>query len=282
MQVNNAKPNDGVVAAILVLCLHANCDGEISGAYSSHLSAARSIIFSAPLVGENALFLVEYFWHFDTVRYVTCVSTAVGPNISDLKISERIKSGPGFGSINELFTQLENVRGLRDLIRARQNEGCLPKISMEVLNYAVDVDRAIMDWKPDNGMNSEWIAAGRILQASALVYLHHAIHLSGPESGTTRIVNEALEKLETFSAASPAFGILLLPTFLIGCNTFESAQRQTVIDVLAKRETATRFRNLELVKRVLVRVWTLLDSSDGKYWDLEITMHTMGLDFLMV
>jgi hypothetical protein len=124
----------------------------------------------------------------------------------------------------------------------------------------------------------------------AWIYLFRTVKPSTPSPDLALGVNEGLKYLglvfqdddDDDEGYNWSKGTVLPFVFLLGCAAYEPGQRVIIQSCLEALQLHC-FGNIAHVRRVLERVWYLMDQdgSDDETWDWETIMAGMGLDLLI-
>ena len=75
--------------------------------------------------------------------------------------------------------------------------------------------------------------------------------------------------------------IVLLPLFLMSCAAFEEGQRAELEGAFDAVQAYSNLGNIRPARRVVRRVWEMMDWRDERSWDWESVMADMGIDLLV-
>ena len=185
------------------------------------------------------------------------------------------------GVLDGLFKYINKITARRDNIRARKAEGLRPPVPYESLAVAVKIDAEIRNWDPNQEpQTSRWIAAQLYRQCTWL-YLYRTIQASKPSANLAAAVDVGLEYLRMMPSGESTQCILLLPLFILSCAAFQEKQRPELENAFDNLQAYSNLGNIKPARRVVHRVWEMMDAGDEMSWDWETIMADMGIDLLI-
>lgn len=72
-----------------------------------------------------------------------------------------------------------------------------------------------------------------------------------------------------------------MPTFILGCSTFDEENRGDILQAFDKLQAYSTMGNIPYAKKIVEKVWQLMDAGDESSWDWETLIKDMGWDFLI-
>jgi len=75
--------------------------------------------------------------------------------------------------------------------------------------------------------------------------------------------------------------IMLMPIFLLGVCAFSQEHRPDIEKAFDNLQAYSALGNIKHAKKVVQKVWEMMDDGDGESWYFEKVQHDMGLDFLV-
>lgn len=286
--------DDPTMASTIVHCLIYICEGTTKGEYRPHLEAVRRLMpINRSRNPEFRQFLYEFFKYHDVANTITTLDVRPWPfvtgsggangNFPKFVLQPVIQPGAGavIGVLDGLFELITKITILRDTIRERKALGRKPAVDYQIMMWAVDIDAAIHAWDPAQLPNTpRWIAA-QLYRQCAWVYLHRTTRASRPSPKITTAVDEGLEYLRAMTPGESTQAVILLPLFLLGCAAFQERQRPDIEEAFTRALEYSRFGNIMVAKKVVKRVWEMMDAGDERSWDWENIMRDMDIDCLV-
>ena len=190
---------------------------------------------------------------------------------------------PGIADV-PLMTLMSKVTALRDHVRERQLGGVVPAVSPFMMLQAMALGRYINMWRSGQAAGSaRALAAELYRQAASLYLLRTVLSVDKPESLSKfrERVHYGLQWLDLLPSDDPVQSGLLLPSFILGCGAYDADHRARLRRVLDRIEDYGGFGNVAPVRRILERVWAMIDAGDPRSWDWESVVHDMGYDPLV-
>jgi len=74
---------------------------------------------------------------------------------------------------------------------------------------------------------------------------------------------------------------MLMPIFLLGICAFSQEHRPDVEKAFDDLQSYSALGNIKHAKKVVQRIWEMMDNGDEESWYFEKVQHDMGLDFLV-
>ena len=290
---------DPTLASTIVHCLIYICEGTTQGEYRPHMDAVRRLMPKSRSRNlEFQGFLYEFFKYHDVANTITTLDVRPHVQLDDwpfvtdgggngnlprFVIQPVIQPGAGavIGVLDGLFELITKITILRDIIRERRSLGQKPAVDYQIMMWAVDIDAGIHAWDPAQPPNTpRWIAA-QLYRQCAWVYLHRTTRASRPSPKITTAVDEGLEYLRAMPSGESTQAVILLPLFLLGCAAFQERQRPDIEEAFTRALEYSRFKNIIAAKKVVKRVWEMMDGGDERSWDWETIMKDMDIDCLV-
>jgi len=75
--------------------------------------------------------------------------------------------------------------------------------------------------------------------------------------------------------------ILLMPLFLLGISAFSEDHRPDIEQAFDNLQAYSSLGNIKHAKKVVQKIWDMMDAGDEESWYFEKVQHDMGLDFLV-
>jgi len=277
--------DDPTVAQTLVLCLKSICAGEVNGEYRPHLDAAKHLVFSQHSPNEGfQRFLYEFFLYHDVSNSVTSLDRKTVMMSDDFKLPEWLiqpEAGTLLGVVDGLFVIISKIRNLRDRIRARRAQGLSPGVDYQLYSDACTIDASLRAWVCNQGGDEHRYYASLLYRQCTWLYLFRTICKSAPDPRIHAAVDEGLEYLRKLPSDAPTQSVLLMPVFILGCAAFDPDQRPDIIKAFDGLEQYSRLGNIQYARKVVERVWEMMDAGNEDSWDWETILSDMGWDFLI-
>lgn len=236
---------------------------------------------------EFQQFIWEFFMYHDVSNSLTSLDWRPvnydDPSLPNFVFQATIQpqSGVVLGVIDGLYKYLKKITALRDNIRARKAAGLQPVVLYEYLSEAVNIDAEIRGWdsKQDGG-TPRWLAA-ELYRQCTWVYLYRTIQVSKPNPSLSAAVDAGLDCLRAIPRGESTQCILLMPLFILGCAAFEERQRPDLEIGFDNLQAYSNLGNIKPAKKIVSRVWEMMDAGDERSWDWETIMFDMGIDLLV-
>ena len=283
---------DFTVASTIVHCLICISMGTTNGEYRMHMNGARELISKRKSSNaEFQRFILEFFLYHEIASTLTTIDLrpsmkaddSDGSLLPNFLIDSTIQPSKDamIGVSDGLFKFISRVTALRDIVRARKNAGREPIVPYESLAQAFIIDADIRAWDAahDPG-SSRWVAAQLYRQCS-WVYLYRSIHASKPSPKIIAAVHDGLQYLRMVHPQESTQAILLLPVFILSCAAFQEDQRHLLETAFDNLQAYSNLGNISVARKIVKRVWKMMDAGDERSWDWEGIMAAMGLDLLL-
>ena len=287
----NANVSDAIVACLVLQYQLQVIEGDFTGEYKSHYQFAFSYIKFRPdePIGRFA-------WEFFQYAHITISMTSLHPYRQSRNTDEGVVSPhelkfaiPGVTDnfdgvmlklLSGIFPIITRITAVRDEIRSRKAECSYQPIKYQHIMEGVDLDRMLSQWDSGQEENSlDWLTA-ELYREATLVYLHRTIRASEPDEGLATRVQRGVKFLEHFpESGSHTNCVLLLPTFIFGCAAFNVKERQPIESVFDRLAASNDFGNVEPSKKIVQKVWEMMDNGDPRSWDWETIRQGMNYDF---
>lgn len=267
-----AVVDDPTVASVLVLCLKSICAGEINGEYRPHLDMAKHLVKTQPSRNpEFRSFLLEFFVYHDVSNSITSLDRPSVLMSEDYDLPDFVQPEAGIflGVADGLFISLSQTRQLRDRVRARREAGIRPPVDYQLLKDASLIDQNLRKWECHQPEGTERCTAAYLYRQCAWLYLQRTISPSIPSPQLYAAVEEGLEFLRSLPADSSSMSIVLMPLYLLGLSAFAEEQRPSILQTFADLQTYSNLGNIKHARKVVERVWEMMDAGDEGSWDFE-------------
>ena len=270
---------DPTVAQTLVLCLKSICAGEVHGEYRPHLDIAKHLIKTQHSRNQDfQSFLVEFFVYHDVSNSITSMDRPSLLMMEDFQLPQFMiqpEAGMFLGVLDGLFGCLSKIRQIRDRIRDRNKAGLKPAVDYEILCEAQQIDAALRAWQCEQPVQTPRWTASMLYRQCSWLYLHRTIMVSKPNETLRQAVEEGLSYLRELPTDSSTQSILLMPVFLIGCSAFEEDQRPEIRQAFDNLQAYSNLGNIKYARRIVEKVWELMDADDDSSWDWESIIKDM-------
>jgi hypothetical protein len=279
---------DPTIASTIVHCLIVISEGLTNGEYRAPFEAARKLITDQKSKNpEFQDFILEFFTFHDVSNAITSLTRRQSEDEDALPdfVFQEATTGPRAGALigvlDGLYKYLKKITALRDAIRDRKARGLQPVVLYEYLSRAVDIDAAIHSWDSKQEPNTYRWVAGELFRQCTWVYLYRTIQASKPNLNLCSAVDRALEYLKMLPPHDSTMCVLLLPIFILGCAAFEQHQRPEIEKCFDNIQEYSKLGNIRPARRIVWRVWEMMDAGDERSWDWETIMVDMGVDLLV-
>jgi len=278
--------DDPTVAQTLVLCLKSICEGDVNGGYRPHMDAARHLVMNQQSPNHDFQnFLVEFFIYHDVSNSITSLDRRSVLMMEDFQLPPFIiqasEAGAFLGVLDGLFGCLSKIRKLRDTIRWRRSQELRPLVDYQILCDAQVVDATLRSWVCTQPPDTDRWTASMLYRQCTWLYLHRTIKPSRPDDHLREAVEEGIAFLNQLSKDSSTWSIMLMPTFILGCSTFDEENRGDILQAFDKLQAYSTMGNIAYAKKIVEKVWQLMDAGDESSWDWETLIKDMGWDFLI-
>lgn len=281
---------DPTMASTIVHCLICISRGSTKGEYRMHMNGAKQLLLNKKESKnpEFQRFILDFFVYHEVSNSLTSLDWRSEVNYDDLSLPDFVfqntiepQAGHVVGVIDGLYKYLKKVTALRDTIRARRDAGEQPVVPYPEISQACSIAQEIHEWDSKQEPNtSRWIAA-ELYRLCTWVYLYRSIQASKPTPKLSAVVDASLDCLRALPSNEPTQCILLMPLFILGCAAFEERQRPDVERGFDNLQAYSNLGNIEPAKRIVRRVWEMMDAGDERSWDWETIMCNMGIDLLL-
>lgn len=275
---NSSVIDDPTVAQVLVLCLKSICAGEVQGEYRMHLDAAKHLIETQPSANpEFRSFLVEFFVYHDVSNSITSMNRPSILTSSDFQLPDFVQPDAGMflGVADGLFISLSNIRDLRDKVRARKVSGQKPVVDYTILAEASKIDNGLRLWECHQTPNTPRSTSAYLYRQCTWLYLQRTIKPSRPSEEFHEGVSLGLEYLKYLPADSSCMSIMLMPIFLLGISAFSPEHRPDIEKAFDDLQAYSSLGNIAPARKVVQRIWEMMDSGDQESWYFEKVQHDM-------
>ncbi|PWY92550.1 C6 transcription factor [Aspergillus heteromorphus CBS 117.55] len=276
---------DPIIASTIALSLNTICEGETNGEYRPHMDAARYLLVTQQPRNEKfRQFIVEFFQYHDVSNSITSLDRRPSHLQGGLRLPDFVphaQAGMFLGVFDGLFNYISEVTRIRDRIRQRSNEGYEPAVDYQILGDAVSIDSAIRAWETSYAPNTPNYFLAQLYRQSTWVYLYRTIRPSRPSEKIAQVVDDGLAFLDQLPQDAGAYSIVLMPLFLLGCSAFIPRQRERITKGFESLKAYSNLRNIEPARKVVERVWEVMDTKMEESWDWEKIISGMNMDFLI-
>ena len=280
-----AMIDDPTVAQTLVLCLKSICGGEVNGEYRPHLDAAKHLVRTQKSPNQDFQnFLFEFFVYHDVSNSITALDRSSIFERDDFELPEFMiqpEAGALLGVFDGLFLYISKIRRIRDRIRGRLALSMKPLVDYETLSEAQAIDAGLRTWICAQPVGSSRFTASMLYRQCTWLYLHRTILSSEHDDNLWQAVDEGLEYLRQLPSDSSTQSILLMPIFLLGCSAFDKNHRPDIEKAFVSLQAYSKLGNITYARKVVHKVWELMDTGDSDSWDWETIIKNMGWDFLV-
>ncbi|KAE9993147.1 hypothetical protein EG327_006326 [Venturia inaequalis] len=276
--------DDPTVAQVLVLCLKSICAGEVQGEYRMHLDAAKHLIKTQPSANPDfQSFLVEFFVYHDVSNSITSIDRPSILTSTDFQLPNFVipDAAMFLGVADGLFLSLSNIRELRDKVRVRKVGGQKPVVDYTILAEAAEIDHSLRQWECHQAPDTPRSTSAYLYRQCTWLYLQRTIKPSRPSEEFDEGVALGLEYLKYLPEDSSCMSIMLMPIFLLGICAFSKEHRPDIEKAFDNLQSYSSLGNIAPAKKVVQRIWEMMDSGDEESWYFEKVQHDMGLDFLV-
>ncbi|KIW05698.1 hypothetical protein, variant [Verruconis gallopava] len=276
--------DDPTVAQVLVLCLRSICAGETNGEYRPHLDMAKHLVKTQPSRNpEFRAFLLEFFIYHDVSNSITALDRPSILMNEEFSLPDFVQPDAGMflGVADRLFVSLSKTRVLRDRVRARREQGIKPVVDYMILKDAQAIDQSLREWDSHQPEGSPKRIMAYLYRQCAWLYLHRTIMPPVPNPQIHDAVEEGLHFLRNLPPDSSSMSVLLMPLYLLGLCAFAEEQRPDILKAFDDLQSYSNLGNIKHARRLIHKMWELMDAGDEGAWDFEKVQKQMGLDFLV-
>jgi hypothetical protein len=270
--------DDPTVAQVLVLCLKSICAGEVQGEYRMHLDAAKHLIRTQPSANpEFRSFLLEFFVYHDVSNSITSMDRPSILMSTDFQLPNFVQPEAGMflGVADGLFMSLSKIRQLRDKVRARKTSGQKPVVDYTILAEASQIDQGLRQWECLQTPDTPRSTAAYLYRQCTWLYLQRTIKPSRPSEEFHEGVALGLEYLKYLPEDSSCMSIMLMPVFLLGICAFSHEHRPDIEKAFDDLQAYSSLGNIKHAKKVVQRIWDMMDNGDEESWYFEKVQHDM-------
>jgi hypothetical protein len=184
-------------------------------------------------------------------------------------------SGPFLGVCQGLFGITSKIRQLRERIRKRRDLDIKPHVDFTSITHAKDIDRDLKSQECTYAQGGDDWLAWQLNRTCFWLFLHRTINASGPNEELESAVSEAISYLQAIPPDSAIQSVLLPPIFMVGCSAFNKELRPAIEEAFDTAERYSELGNIKHARRIVNRMWELMDFGDPKAWDWEKVMTEM-------
>jgi len=192
------------------------------------------------------------------------------------------EAGMFLGVADGLFMSLSKIRQLRDKVRVRKDGGQRPVVDYQLLAEAQQIDQGLRQWECQQPPDSPRSTASYLYRQCAWLYLQRTINVtSRPNDQLHDGVAEGLLYLKDLPEDSSCMSIMLMPLFLLGISAFSEEHRPDIEKAFDNLQAYSSLGNIKHAKKVVQKIWEMMDAGDEDSWYFEKVQNDMGLDFLV-
>ena len=287
-QLSNADVSDAIVICMVLQFQLKQVEGDFTGEYKVHYEGARRYIkFRDEPIGR---FASEFFDFAHMAISMTSIFRPHDPHPGTEDTSHpalrfaipcvlNTFDGIMLKVLSGLFPYITQITAIRDRIRKRRDYGVDP-VTYQIIDDCHRLDENLTKWESGQEENSiDWLFA-ELYKEAAMIYLHRTMRKSEPEEGLRSRVRRGIVLLEHLSeTGSYTSCVVLLPTFMLGCAAFYVEEREHIETAFNKLAAKNDFGNVDPSKKIVQRVWEMMDNSDDQSWDWETIKEKMNYDF---
>lgn len=274
---------DSNVAQILLLLLHSICDGNTSGEYKMHMSAAKQIAMTQKSSNPEFQTLFDEFFYYHLIAsQITSLDDKEVPMMEDFHLPFAInpETAALIGVSDGLFGFISKICNLRRRLRVRVDEKQEPTMDYEALIAAHAIDIGLRSWVCPVPPGSPRYTLIMLYRQATWVYLYRTTKDSFPHPFIKSAVDDGIRYINELPAEGWIQSNVLLPLFLLGCAAFEEEQRVELNRAFNGLMAVTGLGNIGNAKSVVDDIWRLMDARDPESWDWEKIINARGWDFL--
>jgi hypothetical protein len=274
---------DSNVAQILVHLLHAICDGNTSGEYRMHMTAAKQIAMNQKVSNpEFQTLFDEFFYYHYIASQITSLDGVEVPMMDNFNLPFEINPETAglIGVSDGLFGYISKISNLRRRLRTRVDNKMEPTMDYEALLAAHAIDTGLRSWACPQRPDTPRYTISMLYRQATWVYLYRTTKDSHPHPYIKAAVDDGIKYINELPAEGWVQSNVLLPLFLIGCAAFEEDQRTEINRAFSGLMACTGLGNITSAKEVVDRIWELMDAGDPESWDWEKIINQKGWDFL--
>lgn len=274
---------DSNVAQILLHLLHSICDGNTSGEYRVHMTAAKQIAMTQKLSSPEFQSLFDEFLYYHWIAsQITSLDSAEVPMMENFSLPFEInpETAALIGISDGLFGFISKISNLRRRLRSRIDNNLEPTMDYEALLAAHAIDTGLRSWACPQTPSTPRYTISMLYRQATWVYLYRTTKDSHPHPYIKAAVDDGIKYINDLPAEGWIQSNVLLPLFLIGCAAFEEEQRIEINRAFSGLMACTGLGNITFAKEVVDRIWELMDAGDPESWDWERIINQKGWDFL--
>ena len=285
----NADLPDPIIACMVLQYQLQLIVGEISGEYRSHCEAAKSYLkfrlnepmhrFASEIFGYAGLSISMTSTPKFRNRYPQDMNSPSGLRFAVPSVVGHF-DGIFLKWLGGLSSCITRITALRDLVRSRRAARLEPPVEMLAIEDAGELSGVLNDWKSGHEEDSrDWFLA-ELYREAAWVYLHRTIRNSVQVEVLKTRVRRGIGILDILEAKGASTDCaILLPTFILGCAAFDVEEREDIEKTFNKMAANNDFGNVPLAKKIVQKVWEMMDKGDDRSWDWETIKENMNYDF---
>jgi hypothetical protein len=297
-----------VAAQVVILCLKSICAGDHHGEFLHHLNGLHALLRKRVWMEEIEQFLFEFLIFHDISNSMITGSLQMPdiefpPFLLQGSYTAAHSSGttPFLGVCQGLYGITGKIRQLRERVRKRRDLDIKPHVDFLAITHAKAIDHELKNqecaYVPGT---DEWLA-WQLYRSSFWLFLHRTVNApivpsspcpgspdSSPEAAAVAVAGTAAGSAEAATAVREACGylrdidpnaavqsVLLTPIFMVGCSAFDADARPGIIAGFDAAERYSELGNIKHARRIVYRMWELMDAADPRSWDWEGVMAEM-------
>jgi hypothetical protein len=302
-----------VAAQVVILCLKSICAGDHHGEFLHHLNGLHALLRRRVWMEEVEQFLFEFLIYHDISN-----SIAGSMQMPDIDYPPFLLQGsyaaahsdgstPFLGVCQGLYDITGKIRQLRVRVRKRRDLDIKPHVDFLAFTHAKAIDAELKSQECAYVRGSDEWLAWQVYRSSFWLFLHRTVNapvvpsspvavspgsseaaaatIAGASTGNAELataVREAVGYLRDISPDAPVQSVLLTPIFMVGCSAFEAESRPDVVAAFDVAERYSELGNIRHARRIVYRMWELMDAGDPRSWDWEGVMAEMVCGSLLL
>lgn len=274
---------DSNVAQILLHLLHSICDGNTSGEYKMHMTAAKQIAMTQKSSNPEFQSLFDEFFYYHYIASgITSLDDAEVLMMEDFNLPFKINPETAglIGVSDGLFGFISRISNLRRRLRARIDEKLEPIMDYEALLATHAIDSGLRSWICPQPPGTPRYTISMLYRQATWVYLYRTTKASHSHPFIKSAVDAGIRYINELPAEGWVQSNVLLPLFLIGCAAFEEEQQVEITRAFNGLIACTGLGNITHAKEIVEEIWSLMKAGDPESWDWERRVHARNWSFL--
>ncbi|KAI8938792.1 hypothetical protein NX059_004655 [Plenodomus lindquistii] len=274
---------DSNVAQILLHLLHSICDGNTSGEYKMHMTAAKQIAMTQKSANPEFQSLFDEFFYYHYIASgITSLDDTEVLMMEDFNLPFKINPETAglIGVSDGLFGFISRTSNLRRRLRHRIDNKLEPTMDYEALLATHAIDTGLRNWVCPQPPDTPRYTISMLYRQATWVYLYRTTKGSHSHPFIKSAVDAGIRYINELPAEGWVQSNVLLPLFLIGCAAFEEEQQVEITRAFNGLIACTGLGNITHAKEIVEEIWSLMKAGDPESWDWERRVHARNWSFL--